>query len=222
MTERARRVIFGDAARLALLRGAGRLAEVVGRTLGPAARTVLIERGFATPIVSRNGYAIAKLLDLEDPLENLGVRALREVAWRTSDAVGDGTSTAMVLTRALLAEGIRAALMGLAPRALTRGIERAVAAVVAELEARSRPEPSATQLAQIGAQAAGGDAEVGNLLAEAMARVGADGVILVEAGQALACALEVRDGMHYDKGYVSPQFATDEAGMRVELEQPTS
>jgi chaperonin GroEL len=221
MTKRtSKRMMFGDEARRAILRGAGLLADVAGRTLGPAGGTVLIDRRFAAPITSRSGYEIAKLIDVPDRLENLGVQALREVAWRTADAVGDGTTTAMVLTRALLAEGVRAASSGLNPRALQRGIERAVAAVCDELEAGSRPAPAPPQLARIASHAAGGDPEIGALLAEATGRVGPEGVILVESGHALACELEVRLGMHYDKGFVSPRFVTDEQRMRVELENP--
>jgi chaperonin GroEL len=221
MTEgTGRSVIFGDEARRAILRGAALLAEVAGRTLGPAGHTVLIDRRFAAPITSRSGYGIAKLIEVPDRLEDLGVQALREVAWRTIDAVGDGTTTAMILTRALLAEGVRAASSGMNPRALQRGIERAVVAVCEELEARSRPAPAPDQLARIAAHAAGGDREIGALLAEATARVGPEGVILVEGGKALACELEVRLGMHYDKGFVSPRFVTDEERMRVDLEDP--
>ena len=215
-----RSVIFGDEARRAILRGAELLADVAGRTLGPAGRTVLIDRRFAAPVASRSGYGIAKLVEVPDRLENLGVQALREVAWRTSEAVGDATTTAMVLTHALLAEGVRAASSGLNPRALQRGIERAVGAVCDELEARSRPAPPPEQLARSAAHAAGGDPEIGALLAEATARVGPEGVILVEGGQALACELEVRLGMHYDKGFLSPHFVTDKQRMRVELEDP--
>jgi chaperonin GroEL len=215
-----RRVIFGAAARRALLRGAGLLAEAAGRTLGPAGRTVLLDRPFAAPIVSRNGYGIAQQIDLPDRLENLGVQALREVAWRTSDAVGDGTATAMVLTRALLAEGVRTMAAGLAPRALHRGMARAVATVATALETHARPAGAPEQLARLAAHAAGGDPEIGELLAEASARVGPEGVILVEGGRALACELEVRLGMHYDKGYISAHFVTDEARMRVDLEAP--
>jgi chaperonin GroEL len=214
------RVIFGNEARLALLRGAELLADVAGRTLGPAGRTVLIDRRFGAPVTSRSGYGIAKLIDIPDRLENLGVQALREVAWRTSDAVGDGTTTAMVLTHALLKDGVRAASSGLNPRELQRGIERAVAAVCDELETRSRPVRPRDQLARIAAHAAGGDPEIGAVLAEATARVGPEGVILVEGGHALACELEVRLGMHYDKGFVSSRFVTDEERMRVELEDP--
>jgi chaperonin GroEL len=181
---------------------------------------VLIERPFAAPLLSGNGYAIAKEVELADPLADLGARALREVAWRTSDAVGDGTTTAMLLTRALLAEGVRASVLGLAPRGLQRGLERAVEAALAELERCSRAQPSAAQLAGIATLAATGDGEVGALVADAAARVGNEGVILVEEGRGLASELEVRDGLHYDQGYVSAHFVTDEKRMVVELEAP--
>ena len=214
------RVTFGSPARQALLRGADLLADALRPTLGPAGRRVLIERPFASPLLSANGYAIAKEVELSDPLANLGVRALREVAWRTSNEVGDGTTTAMLLTRELLAEGIRASLMGLSPRGLQRGLERAVETALAELERRSHKEPSAAQLAGIGTLAAGGDDEVGSLVADAAGRVGREGVVLVEDGRGLACELLLREGLHYDQGYVSPHFVTDEARMVVELEEP--
>lgn len=221
MPTRARRqVTFGNAARRSLLRGADLLADALAPTLGPAGRRVLIERPFATPLLSGNGYAIAKAVELADPRADLGVRALREVAWRTSDEVGDGTTTAMLLTRALLAGGVRASVMGLAPRGLQRGLERALGTALAELERRSHKEPSAAQLAAIGTLAAGGDEEVGRFVADAAGRVGREGVILVEDGRGLACELVLREGLHYDQGYVSPHFVTDEARMTVELEEP--
>lgn len=212
-------VVHGHAARLALLRGLDVLAAAVRPTLGPAGRSVMIERPFARPIVSRSGYAIAKHVHLDDPIADMGVRTLREVGWRTADEVGDGTTTAMVLAWAMAQAGIRAAGLGANPRDLQRGFDRACAAGIAALQGLSRPA-SPTQIAHVGALATHGDREIGTMLAEALGRVGAEGFILVEDGQGQGSALEIREGMHFDKGYVSSHFATDERRTLVEMDDP--
>lgn len=221
MSERQGRCLaFGDEAQAAILRGAGMVARTVATTLGPAGRAVLIGRAHAAPLLSRQGHAIAKTIELSDPLANLGARALREVAWRMDDELGDGTTTAIVLTHALLREGVRAARVELNPRAFQAGMELAVATALRALEGGARPAAGERELAQIATHASGGDARLGTLLAEAAERVGAEGVVLVEAGEGLASELEVREGMHYDQGYVSSHFTTDEAASRVELPDP--
>jgi chaperonin GroEL len=220
MARGARRVLYGHDARAALLRGMDVLADTVAATLGPAGRTVIIERPFAKPIISRNGHAIAKHVHLDEPMANMGVRALREVAWRTSDEVGDGTTTAMVLARAMVRDGIKATRFGLNPRHLQQGFDLACAAGIAALKELSRPAQSIEQLARVATLATNGDAELGAILGEAVGRVGSEGFVLVEAGHGRASELELREGMHLDKGFISARFATNDDETLVELDDP--
>jgi chaperonin GroEL len=180
---------------------------------------VLVERPFATPVISRSGYTIAKQLELDQPMTNMGVQALREVAWRTSNEVGDGTTTAMVLTRAMVQDVVRAAMSGLNPRHLQRGFDLACEAAIEALRHLSQPADSIELLASVATLATNGDSELGAILGEAVGRVGAEGFVLVEAGHGRDSELEVRDGMHLDKGYVSARFVTNGDGL-VELEDP--
>ena len=220
MARGARRVLYGQEARAALLRGMNILADTVAVTLGPAGRSVIIERPFASPIISHTGHAIAKHIHLDDPMANMGVRALREVAWRTSDEVGDGTTTAMVLARAMVRDGIRATMFGIEPRHLQQGFDLACASGIAALRQLSQPAQSIEQLAGVATLATNGDAELAAILSEAAMRVGAEGFVLVEAGHGRASELEVREGMHLDKGFISARFATNDDQTLVELEDP--
>jgi chaperonin GroEL len=220
MARGARRVLYGQEARAALLRGMNILADTVAVTLGPAGRSVIIERPFASPIISRTGHAIAKHIHLDDPMANMGVRALREVAWRTSDEVGDGTTTAMVLAHAMVRDGIRATMFGIEPRHLQQGFDLACASGIAALRQLSQPAQSIEQLARVATLATNGDAELGAALGEAVGRIGAEGFVLVEAGHGRASELEVREGMHLDKGFISARFATNDDQTLVELEDP--
>ncbi len=216
----AKDLVFHQAAREAILRGVHALADAVAVTLGPAGRTVAIERSFGAPMVTKDGASVAKEIELEGRLENLGAQLVREVAARTSDEAGDGTTTATLLARALVDEGLKLVAAGHDPMALKRGIDRAVAAVVARLRALATPTHGRAGIAQVGAISANGDAAIGEIIADAMEKVGAEGVITVEEAKGLETTLEVVEGMRFDRGYLSASFVTDLERMEVVLEEP--
>src|SRR5256714_270619 len=209
---------FNTDARTALKRGVDKLADTVKVTLGPKGRNVVIDKKFGAPTVTKDGVTVAKEIELSDPLENMGAQMVKEVATKTSDLAGDGTTTATVLAQAIFREGLKNVTAGANPMALKRGIERAVAAVVEELKKISVPTGGKKEIAQVGSIFANNDPEIGNLIAEAMEKVGKDGVITVEEAKGLDTTLETVDGMQFDRGYVSPYFVTDPEKMEAVLE----
>jgi len=209
---------FNTDARAALKRGVDQLADTVKVTLGPKGRNVVIDKKFGAPTVTKDGVTVAKEIELTDPLENMGAQMLKEVATKTSDLAGDGTTTATVLAQAIFREGLKNVTAGANPMALKRGIDRAVSTVIEELKRISVPTGGKTEIAQVGTISANNDSEIGNLIAEAMEKVGKDGVITVEEARGLDTALETVDGMQFDRGYVSPYFVTDPEKMEAVLE----
>ena len=214
----AKDVIFSQEARARMLRGVDILADAVKVTLGPKGRNVLLEKSFGAPRISKDGVTVAKEVELEDKFENMGVRLVREVASRTSDVAGDGTTTATVLAQAIVKEGVKFLAAGANPMDLKRGIDLAVQKIVDELHAKSKQITQNDEIAQVATVSANGDAEIGRLIAEAMEKVGRDGVITVEEAKSLATELEVVEGMQFDRGYISPYFVTNAEKMVVELE----
>jgi len=209
---------FTSDARAALKRGVDQLAEAVKVTLGPKGRNVVIDKKFGAPTVTKDGVTVAKEIELPDALENMGAQMVKEVATKTSDAAGDGTTTATVLAQAIVREGFRNVTAGANPMALKRGIDKAVAAVVEQLKSISVPTAGRKEIAQVGAISANNDREIGDLIAEAMEKVGKDGVITVEEARGLETTLETVDGMQFDRGYLSPYFVTDPDKMEAVLE----
>ena len=209
---------FNTDARAALKRGVDQLADAVKVTLGPKGRNVVIDKKFGAPTITKDGVTVAKEIELSDPLENMGAQMVKEVATKTSDVAGDGTTTATVLAQAIVREGFRNVTGGMNPMALKRGIDRAVAVVVEELRKISVPTSGRKEIAQVGAISANNDKEIGDLIAEAMEKVGKDGVITVEEAKGLETTLETVDGMQFDRGYLSPYFVTDPDKMEVALE----
>ena len=209
---------FDTDARSALKRGVDQLADTVKVTLGPKGRNVVIDKKFGAPTVTKDGVTVAKEIELTDPLENMGAQMVKEVATKTSDNAGDGTTTATVLAQAIFREGLKNVTAGANPMALKRGIDKAVAAVVEELKKISVPTSGKKEIAQVGTISANNDAEIGKLIAEAMEKVGKDGVITVEEAKGLETTLETVDGMQFDRGYVSPYFVTDPAKMEAVLD----
>jgi len=216
----AKEIQFHQNAREAILRGVKTLSEVVAVTLGPRGRNVVIEKSFGSPTVTKDGVTVAKEIELEDKLENMGAQMVREVASRTSDKAGDGTTTATVLARSIYEEGLRLVAAGNSPMDLKRGIDHAVSLVVAELKKLSKPTQGQKDIAQVGTVSANGDATIGNIIAEAMNKVGKEGVITVEEAKGLETTLEVVEGMQFDRGYVSPYFVTNAEKMEAVLEEP--
>src|SRR5271157_3663840 len=216
----AKQIAFGEKARQRLLRGVDALANAVGVTLGPRGRNVLIEKSWGAPLSTKDGVTVAKEIDIADKQENVGARMVREVASKTSDVAGDGTTTATVLAQAILHEGVRRIASGANPMELKRGIDKAVAAIVEDLARQSQTVRGREQIAQVGTISANGDTEVGTMLAESMEKVGKEGVITVEEGKGLATELEIVEGMRFDRGYLSPYFVTDPERMEVVLEDP--
>jgi chaperonin GroEL len=214
----AKDVKFSQEARARMLRGVDILADAVKVTLGPKGRNVLLEKSFGAPRISKDGVTVAKELELEDKFENMGVQLVREVASKTSDVAGDGTTTATVLAQAIVKEGVKSLAAGANPMDLKRGIDLAVQKVVDELRAKSKQITRNDEIAQVATVSANGDAEIGGMIAEAMEKVGRDGVITVEEAKALATELEVVEGMQFDRGYVSPYFITNAEKMVAELE----
>ncbi|MDI5928602.1 chaperonin GroEL [Rhizobium leguminosarum] len=216
----AKEIKFSTEAREKMLRGVDILANAVKATLGPKGRNVVIDKSFGAPRITKDGVSVAKEIELEDKFENMGAQMVREVASKTSDIAGDGTTTATVLAQAIVKEGAKAVTSGMNPMDLKRGIDLAVAAIVAELKANARKISNNSEIAQVGTISANGDAEIGRFLAEAMEKVGNDGVITVEEAKTAETELEVVEGMQFDRGYLSPYFVTNADKMRVEFEDP--
>ena len=216
----AKEVRFADEARQRMLKGVNVLANAVKVTLGPKGRNVVVEKSFGAPTVTKDGVSVAKEIELEEKFENMGVQMVKEVASQTSDAAGDGTTTATVLAQAVLREGLKAVAAGFNPMDLKRGVDKASVAVVAELQALSQPCEDDRSIAQVGTISANADHEIGNNIAEAMDKVGKEGVITVEEGSALENDLDVVEGMQFDRGYLSPYFINDQQTQGAELENP--
>ena len=214
----SKELIFDVEARAALKKGVDQLAEAVKVTLGPKGRNVVIEKKFGSPTITKDGVTVAKEIELIDPIENMGAQMVKEVATKTSDVAGDGTTTATVLAQAIFREGLKNVTAGANPMAIKRGIEKAVVAVTDELKKISVPISGRKEIAQVGTISANNDQEIGNLIAEAMEKVGKDGVITVEEAKGLETTLETVDGMQFDRGYVSPYFVTDPEKMEAALE----
>jgi chaperonin GroEL len=214
----AKELTFNTDARAALKKGVDKLAEAVKVTLGPKGRNVVIDRKFGSPLITKDGVTVAKEVELEDSIENMGAQMVKEVATKTSDLAGDGTTTATVLAQAIFREGLKNVTAGANPMALKRGIDKAVEAVIAELKGLSVPTAGKKEIAQVGTISANSDEEIGNLIAEAMEKVGKDGVITVEEAKGLETTLETVEGMQFDRGYVSPYFVTDPDRMEAVLD----
>jgi chaperonin GroEL len=214
----AKEVKFAVEARDRMLRGIDILANAVKVTLGPKGRNVVLDKSFGAPRITKDGVTVAKEIELDDKFENMGAQMVREVASKTSDQAGDGTTTATILAHAIVREGAKAVAAGMNPMDLKRGVELAVAAVVADLEKNSRKVTSNEEIAQVGTISANGDAEIGRFIADAMKKVGNEGVITVEEAKSLETELEVVEGMQFDRGYISPYFITNAEKMRVEME----
>ncbi|MBI4885940.1 MAG: chaperonin GroEL [Acidobacteria bacterium] len=215
----AKQIIYGEQSRQAILRGVNALADAVKVTLGPKGRNVVLDKKFGSPLITKDGVTVAKEIDLKDPLENMGAQMVREVASKTSDTAGDGTTTATVLAQAIYREGAKNVAAGANPMEVKRGIERAVEVIVAEVKKMARPV-SGNMVAQVGMISANSDQTIGTIIAEAMDKVGKDGVITVEEAKTLETSLEVVEGMQFDRGYLSPYFVTDAERMEVVLENP--
>src|SRR5665213_2067519 len=214
----AKRIEFDQAAREALLRGVRKLARAVKVTLGPSGRNVVLEKSFGSPTVTKDGVTVAKEIELDDPYENMGAQMVKEVASKTSTVAGDGTTTATVYAEAIFAEGLRNVGSGANPTQIQRGINLAVEAIVAELKAMSKKISSSKEVAQVGTSSANQDPQIGQMIADAMDKVGKDGVITVEEGKSLETAVELVEGMQFDKGYLSPHFVTDPNSMEAVLD----
>jgi chaperonin GroEL len=215
----AKNIVYGDSSRQGILRGINSLANAVKVTLGPKGRNVILGRTFGSPTITKDGVTVAKEIDLKDALENMGAQMVKEVASKTSDVAGDGTTTATVLAQAIYREGAKNVTAGANPMAIKRGIATAVEAIVASLKAQSKPV-SGPMIAQVGTISANHDETIGRIIAEAMDKVGKDGVITVEEAKTLETSLEVVEGMQFDRGYLSPYFVTDPERMEVVLENP--
>src|ERR687883_374461 len=214
----AKDVKFSTDARERMLRGVDVLANAVKVTLGPKGRNVVLDKSFGAPRITKDGVTVAKEIELEDKFENMGAQMVREVAQKTNDQAGDGTTTATVLAQAIVREGAKSVAAGMNPMDLRRGIDKAVAEVVAELERNTRKISASGEVAQVGSVSANGDREVGEMIAKAMERVGNEGVITVEEAKSVATELDVVEGMQFDRGYVSPYFITNAEKMIAELE----
>jgi len=215
----AKQIVYGEDSRHKILRGVNALADAVKVTLGPKGRNVVIDKKFGSPTITKDGVTVAKEIDLKDPLENMGAQMVREVASKTSDTAGDGTTTATVLAQAIYREGLKMVTAGANPMELKRGIEKAVEGIVAELKKQSKPV-SGHMIGQVGTISANSDDTIGKIIAEAMEKVGKDGVITVEEARSMETSLEVVEGMQFDRGYLSPYFVTDPERMEAVLENP--
>jgi chaperonin GroEL len=214
----AKQLMFEDTARMKMLRGVDKLADAVAVTMGPTGRNVIIDKSFGGPTVTKDGVTVSKEVELEDPFENMGAKLVNEVATKTSDVAGDGTTTATVLARTIFREGIRNVVAGSNPMAIRRGIDRAVEAAITKLDEMAKPVSSKAEISQVGAISANNDSVIGNLLADAMEKVGKDGVITVEEGKTTETVLELTEGMQFDKGYLSPYFINNPTDMEAVLE----
>src|SRR5579875_1762772 len=213
----AKQIVTGENSRQSILRGVNVLADAVKITLGPKGRNAVIEKKFGAPIITKDGVTVAKEVELKDPLENMGAQMVREVASKTSDIAGDGTTPATRLAQAIFREGVKSVAAGANPMALKRGIEKAVDAVVEDVKKLSKPV-SGDAIAQVGTISANGDTQIGEIIAEAMKKVGKDGVITVEESKTMNTELQTVDGMQFDRGYLSPYFVTDPDRMECVLE----
>src|SRR5918996_2374146 len=216
----AKDVIFGGDARARMVEGVNILANAVKVTLGPKGRNVVLERSFGAPTVTKDGVSVAKEIELKDKLQNMGAQLVKEVASKTSDNAGDGTTTATVLAQAIVREGFKLVAAGMNPMDLKRGIDKAVEAVIEEIKRGSKTVSTESEIAQVGTISANGDASIGQMIAEAMQKVGKEGVITVEEAKGLQTELEVVEGMQFDRGYLSPYFITNAEKMSVELDEP--
>ncbi|HEY5444746.1 MAG TPA: chaperonin GroEL, partial [Pyrinomonadaceae bacterium] len=215
----AKQITQGEGSRAAILRGVNQLADTVKITLGPKGRNVVLDKKYGSPTITKDGVTVAKEIELKDATENMGAQMVREVASRTSDVAGDGTTTATVLAQAIFREGVKTVAAGANPMALKRGIDKAVERATQEIKKMSKPV-SGEMIAQVGTISANGDESIGELIAEAMAKVGKDGVITVEDSKTMETSLEVVEGMQFDRGYLSPYFVTNAETMKAELESP--
>ena len=216
----AKMICFDEEARARLLEGVNTMANAVAVTLGPKGRNVIIEKSFGSPTVTKDGVTVAKAVELEGKYENMGAQMVKEVASKTSDVAGDGTTTATVLAQAIFKEGSKLVAAGASPMELKRGIDKAVGAIVEELAKISKPTRNSDEIAQVGTISANSDESIGKILAEAMEKVGKEGVITVEEAKSMSTELETVDGMQFDRGYLSPYFVTNPERMTVELENP--
>ncbi|MCA9004368.1 MAG: chaperonin GroEL [Planctomycetaceae bacterium] len=214
----AKQLLFEDRARTKLQKGVQTISDAVAITMGPTGRNVIIDKNFGNPLVTKDGVTVSKEVELEDPFENMGAKLVNEVATKTSDIAGDGTTTATVLARSIYQEGLRGLSLGANPMIVRRGIDKAVEAAVAAIEALAKPVTEKAEIAQVGAISANNDNVIGNLIADAVEKVGRDGVITVEEGKGNETTLSFADGMQFDKGYISPYFVTDTEGMKCILE----
>ncbi|MEG1834462.1 MAG: chaperonin GroEL, partial [Burkholderiaceae bacterium] len=216
----SKQVLFGDDARLKMVRGVNVLANAVKVTLGPKGRNVVLERSFGAPTITKDGVSVAKEVELKDKFENMGAQMVKEVASKTSDNAGDGTTTATVLAQAIVTEGMKYVAAGMNPMDLKRGIDKAVIAAIEELKKLSRPTTTSKEIAQVGSISANSDSEIGEIIAEAMDKVGKEGVITVEDGKSLNNELEVVEGMQFDRGYLSPYFINNPEKQIAILDNP--
>ena len=215
-----KQLMFSADARTAILRGVDKLAEAVKVTLGPRGRNVVLDKKFGAPTITKDGVTVAKEIELENPFENMGAHMVNEVASKTSDVAGDGTTTATVLAQAIYREGLKNVAAGANPMDLKRGIERAVETVLEEIKKLSKPIKDKREISQVGSISANNDRNIGDLIAEAMEKVGKDGVITVEEAKSMETSLDVVEGMQFDRGYLSPYFVTDAERMETVLEEP--
>src|SRR6188508_1545070 len=213
----AKQIVHGEESRAAILRGVNQLADAVKITLGPKGRNVVLDKKYGSPTITKDGVTVAKEIELKDAQENMGAQMVREVASKTSDVAGDGTTTATVLAQAIFREGVKTVAAGANPMALKRGIDKAVERATKEIKKMSKPV-TGEMIAQVGTISANGDQAIGELIAEAMQKVGKDGVITVEESKTMETALEVVEGMQFDRGYLSPYFVTDPERMECVLE----
>src|SRR3989475_2262318 len=216
----AKEILFDVRARESILRGVNTLADAVKVTLGPKGRNVVIEKSFGSPTITKDGVTVAKEIELENKFENMGAQMVKEVASKTSDVAGDGTTTATVLAQAIFREGAKLVAAGNNPMEIKRGIDKAVEAVVAELKKLSKATKDPKEIAQVGTISANGDSTIGKIISDAMEKVGKEGVITVEEAKGLETTLEVVEGMQFDRGYLSPYFVTDPERMEAVLEDP--
>jgi len=216
----AKQIVYSENSRQAILRGVNQLADAVKVTLGPRGRNVVLEKKFGGPTITKDGVTVAKEIELKDPLENMGAQMVREVASKTSDTAGDGTTTATILAQSIFREGVKAVAAGANPMALKRGIEKAVEVIVSEVKKLSKDVKDNETIAQVGTISANGDTDIGNTIAEAMKKVGKDGVITVEESKTMSTELQTVDGMQFDRGYLSPYFITDPERMECVVEDP--
>ena len=215
----AKQITLGEQSRAAILRGVNKLADTVKITLGPKGRNVVLDKKYGSPTITKDGVTVAKEIELEDAMENMGAQMVREVASKTSDVAGDGTTTATVLAQAIFREGVKTVAAGANPMALKRGIDKAVQRATQEIRKTAKPVTE-DMIAQVAAISANGDETIGKLIAEAMQKVGKDGVITVEESRTIETNLEVVEGMQFDRGYLSPYFVTDAETMEAVLENP--